>query len=159
MDGGLRRELKKRSPFDVLEQEVMLNLARTNDRFQLRFARLFRDAGITSSQYNVLRILRGEGAALPCLEIAERMVAAVPGITGLIDRLEAMQLVERHRSTEDRRVVHVAITDKALGLLATLDQPVIDTHKALIGHLTRDELKTLNALLEKARWSTAADGP
>lgn len=155
MDGDLRRELKKRSPFDVLEQEVMLNLVRTNDRFQLRFARLFRDAGITSSQYNVLRILRGEGAPLPCLEIAERMVAAVPGITGLVDRLEAMKLVERRRSTEDRRIVYVTITDKALSLLATLDQPVIDTHKSLIGHLTSDELKTLNILLEKARRSTA----
>jgi DNA-binding MarR family transcriptional regulator len=87
------------------------------------------------------------------------MVAAVPGITGLIDRLEALKLVERHRSTEDRRVVYVAITDKALGLLETLDQPVIDLHKAMIGHLTRDELKTLNALLEKARRPAADETP
>lgn len=159
MDGGLRSELKKRRPFDVLEQEVMLNLLRTNDRFQLRFARLFRDAGLTSSQYNVLRILRGEGAALPCLEIAERMVAAVPGITGLIDRLEAMKLVERRRSTEDRRVIYVSITDKGRALLETLDQPVLDMHKAMIGHLTRDELKTLNALLEKARRPVADELP
>lgn len=157
MEGDLHRELKKRRPFEVLEQEVMLNLVRTNDRFQLRFARLFRDAGITPSQYNVLRILRGEGAPLPSLEIAERMVAAVPGITGLIDRLEALGFVVRERSTEDRRVVYVAITDKAFALLDTLDRPVLDMHKALIGHLTRDELETLNRLLEKARHS-AADG-
>ena len=65
------------------------------------------------------------------------MIAAVPAITGLIDRLEAMGLVTRDRSTEDRRVVFVAITPKALELLARLDQPVDDLHKQLIGHLTR----------------------
>ena len=94
MPGGrLQRELKKKRPFESPEQEAMLNLLRTNDRFQLRFARLFREHGLTPSQYNVLRILRGEGKPLPCLEIADRMIAAVPGITGLIDRLEAMGLV------------------------------------------------------------------
>src|SRR4051794_29894452 len=120
MGGDLRREIKKRDPFESPEQEAMLNLVRTNDRFGLRFARLFREHGLTPSQYNVLRILRGEGKPLPCLEIADRMIAAVPGITGLIDRLEALGLVGRDRSTEDRRVIYVAITDKGLNLLNTL---------------------------------------
>ena len=74
----LQKEIKKRQPFDLIEQETMLNLVRTNDRFQFRFARLFREHGLTPSQYNVLRILRGEGNPLPSLEIADRMVAAVP---------------------------------------------------------------------------------
>ena len=153
MGGNLQREIKKRSPFESPEQEAMLNLVRTNDRFQFRFARLFREHGLTPSQYNVLRILRGEGKPLPCLEIADRMIAAVPAITGLIDRLEAMNLVARDRSTEDRRVVFVEITPKALELLAGLDQPVDDLHKTLIGHLTPVELRELSRLLEKARLS------
>jgi MarR family transcriptional regulator, 2-MHQ and catechol-resistance regulon repressor len=155
MSGNLQREIKKRRPFESPEQEAMLNLVRTNDRFQFRFARLFREHGVTPSQYNVLRILRGEGKPLPCLEIADRMIAAVPAITGLIDRLEAMSLVARDRSTEDRRVVFVEITPKALDLLARLDQPVDDLHKKLIGHLTQPELRELSRLLEKARLSLA----
>ena len=114
MSGGhLQRELKKRNPFDLLEQEAILNLHRTNDQIQICFNRLFRRHGLTPSQYNILRILRGEGKPLPILEIATRMVAVVPGITGLIDRLERMELVTRERSAEDRRVVFVAITDRA----------------------------------------------
>lgn len=154
MSGGrLQRELKKKRPFESPEQEAMLNLVRTNDRFQFRFARLFREHGLTPSQYNVLRILRGEGKPLPILEVADRMVAAVPGITGLIDRLEAMGLVTRERSTADRRVIYVAVTEKALEILARIDGPVVDLHKALIGHLTRHELNELVRLLEKARQS------
>ncbi len=153
MSGDLRSEIKNRQPFQSLEQETMLNLVRTNDRFQFRFARLFREHGLTSSQYNVLRILRGEGKPLPCLEIADRMVAAVPGITGLIDRLEAMGLVKRDRSTDDRRVVYIAITAEASTLLDKLDDPVVELHKTLIGHLTDPELRNLNRLLEKARTS------
>jgi DNA-binding MarR family transcriptional regulator len=153
--GRFQRELKKRRPFDSPEQEVMLNLVRTNDRLQIRFTRLFREYGLTSSQYNVLRILRGEGKALPCLEVAQRLVAAVPAITGLIDRLEAMGLVTRERSTADRRVVYVAITAAGLELLERLDRPVNNLHKALVGHLTVAELAELNRLLEKARESVA----
>src|SRR3954447_12096310 len=115
--GRLQRELKKRRPFDSPEQEASLSIARTADRFGNRFARLFREYGLTPSQYNVLRILRGEGKPLPILEVADRMIAAVPGITGLIDRLEGMGLVTRERSTEDRRGGFVAITPQALGPL------------------------------------------
>jgi DNA-binding MarR family transcriptional regulator len=152
MTGGrLQRELKKRQPFDSPEQEAILNIARTADRFGICFARLFRENGLTPSQYNVLRILRGEGRPLPILEVADRMVAAVPGITGLIDRLEGMGLLARERSTEDRRVVFVAITARGLELLARLDEPVAVLHNRLIGHLSHDELGELSRLLEKAR--------
>jgi DNA-binding MarR family transcriptional regulator len=157
MNPDLRSEIKKREPFVLPEQEAMLNLLRTHDRFQLRFARLFREFGLTSSQYNVLRILRGEGRPLPCLEIADRMIAAVPGITGLIDRLERMDLVTRIRSTEDRRVIYVEITPKALALLGKMDEPVEALHKTLVGHMSEAELKELSRLLEKARHALTDD--
>ncbi len=153
MTSRLQRELKKQRPFDQPEQEACLNLVRTNDQFQNRFGKLFREYGLTSSQYNVLRILRGEGQPLPCQEIAERMVQVVPAMTGLLDRLEAQELIRRERCTQDRRVIYIEPTEKALELLAQLDQPVIALHKALMGHLTVPELKELTRLLEKARMS------
>jgi DNA-binding MarR family transcriptional regulator len=154
MSGGrLQQELKKRRPFDSPEQEATLNIARTADRFGICFARLFREYGLTPSQYNVLRILRGEGKPLPILEVADRMLAVVPGITGLIDRLEGMELLARQRSTEDRRVIFVAITPRGLDLLGQLDEPEAALHTRLIGHLSPAELRELNRLLEKARQS------
>src|SRR5688500_11534992 len=116
----LQRELKTKKPFDVPEQEALLNLLRTADQLQIRLARLLRRFGLTPQQYNILRILRGEGKPLPILEIASRMITVVPGITGLIDRLEAAGLVQRKRCEEDRRVVYACITDRATGLLADI---------------------------------------
>src|SRR6476646_6345342 len=105
----LDREIKRKRPFDLPEQEAMLNILRTADQLQIRFSRLFRRFSLTPQQYNVLRILRGEGRALPILEVAARMITVVPGITGLIDRLETAGLVERKRCDQDRRVIYVAI--------------------------------------------------
>jgi DNA-binding MarR family transcriptional regulator len=152
----LQRELKKKRPFESLEQEAALNVLRTNDQYQIRFARLFRQHGLTPSQYNILRILRGEGAPLPILEIANRTITVVPGITGLIDRLEKSGFVIRERCAEDRRVTYVAFTDKGQKTLAVLDEPLQELHKQLIGDLSKAELKELIRLLEKARGPLSA---
>jgi DNA-binding MarR family transcriptional regulator len=147
----LQREVKKKTPFEQLEQEAALNLARTNDRIQIGFDRLFRDYALTPSQYNILRILRGEAKPMPILEIAERTVTIVPGITGLIDRLERAGFVLRRRCTEDRRVIFVEITAEGRDVLKRLDQPVLDLHQELMGHLSEKELRDLIRLLEKVR--------
>jgi DNA-binding MarR family transcriptional regulator len=149
----LQDEIGKRGPFDLPEQEAVLNLFRTSDRLQHRFARLFAGHGLTPSQYNVLRILRGEGRPLECMEIARRTITAVPGITGLIDRLEQKNpaLVRRDRSSEDRRVVHVSITPRGLELLAQLDEPVRELHRRVLAHFLPGEVAELTRLLEKAR--------
>lgn len=151
MPTTLQRELKKKQPFDLLEQEAVLNVLRTADQLQIRFARHFRKFGLTPQQYNILRILRGEGRPLPILEIAARMITVVPGITGLIDRLEAAGLVERQRCDHDRRVIYVAISPPAVELLARIDQPLVELHKQILGHLGRSELAMLSRLLEAAR--------
>ncbi len=151
--GKLQLELKKKRPFDSPEQEAILNILRTSDQFQNRFGRLLREYDLTPSQYNVLRILRGEGKPLPCLEISERMIQVVPAMTGLLDRLEKQELIKRERCTDDRRVVYVELTEKASLLLERMDQPMTDQHRDMIGHLTRAELKELSRLLEKARTS------
>src|SRR5713226_3692550 len=114
----LQHELKKKRPFESPEQEASLCVVRTSDQLQIRLARLFREHGLTPSQYNILRILRGEGKPLPILEIASRTITIVPGITGLIDRLEQAGFVNRVRCAKDRRVIYVAPTDHGTRTLA-----------------------------------------
>ena len=153
----LQHELKKKRPFESPEEEAALNIVRTSDQLQIRFARLLREYGLTSpTQYNILRILRGEGKPLPILEIASRTITVVPGITGLIDRLERAGLVHRLRCEKDRRVIYVALTDQGA---KTLDEPLLGLHRKLMGHLSQGDLKDLIGLLEKLRepW-TASDG-
>jgi DNA-binding MarR family transcriptional regulator len=147
----LQHELKKKRPFESPEQEAALALLRSSDQLQIRFARLFREHGLTPSQYNVLRILRGEGKPLPILEIANRTIAVVPGITGLIDRLEQVGFVNRLRCEKDRRVVYVALTDRGATILAVLDEPLVALHRKLLGHLSPAELRELIRLLERVR--------
>jgi DNA-binding MarR family transcriptional regulator len=147
----LQKELKKKRPFESAEQEAALGLLRTSDQLQIRFARLFREHALTPSQYNILRILRGEGKPLPILEIASRTVAVVPGITGLIDRLEQAGFVNRLRCDKDRRIIYVALTDHGTTTLAALDEPLGAMHRKLLGHLGQAELKELIRLLEKVR--------
>ena len=147
----LHEEIKKREPFECPEQEALLNLFRTSDRLNHRFAQLFAEHGLTCSQYNILRILRGEGKPLPCLEIAQRTITVVPGITGLIDRLERDGLVNRLRCEKDRRVIYVALTDQGMTTLAAVDEPLVALHHTLVGHLSQGELKELIRLLEKVR--------
>jgi DNA-binding MarR family transcriptional regulator len=153
---SLAKEIKKKRPFDLPEQEASLNLERTATILAAQFEQLFKRHGISPAKYNVLRILRGakltdgiEG--LPSLEIGSRLVARLPDITRLVDGLEDDGLVTRRRCTEDRRIVYVAITEKGLRLLAELDSPTVELHKKQLGHLTRAELAELNRLLVKAR--------
>ena len=151
----LQYELKKKRPFDLLEQEAAISVVRTSDQLTIRFARLLREHDLTPSQFNILRILRGEGKPLPILEIASRTITVVPGITGLIDRLEQAGFVNRLRCEKDRRVIYVALTDQGISTLADLDEPLMALHRKLLGHLSQAELKELLRLLEKARepWS------
>lgn len=149
--GDLERRIGKREPFGTREEAALLGLLRTSDRVQAPFTRLFREHGLTPAQYNVLRILRGEGRPTPILEIAERMITATPGITGLIDRLEKLELVRRERCESDRRVIFVAITPKAVELLGRLDEPVRELHHRLLSHLGRNDITTLIRLLDAIR--------
>src|SRR5215217_7661869 len=125
----LKDEIKKKKPFESPAEEAYLNLLRTTTVLAADFERLFKDAGLSEPQYNVLRILRGAGDdGLPSTEIAGRMITRVPDITRLADRLESAGLVERSRTPEDRRVVIVKATKKALEVLAVLDRPLVELH-------------------------------
>lgn len=151
MPSRLQEEIKKRDPFDSIEQEAILNLLRTSDQLHNRLGRLFRQFDLTPSKYNVLRILRGEGKPIPVLEVASRLIQVVPAITGLIDRLEAQSLVQRKKCEEDRRVVYVAITKRGLELLTQIEQPLTALQQDLMRIHSKAELTELIRLLEKTR--------
>lgn len=151
MAPALREEIKKRGPFDSLEQEATLAVMRTSDLLENRLARLFREHGLTLSQYNVLRILRGEGKPMPCLEVAHRMIQVAPAITRVVDQLLDLKLITKSQSDIDRRVFTIELTPSASCMLKKLDSPVLDLHGTLLSKLSQPDLKALVRILEKAR--------
>ena len=110
---------------------------------------------VSSTQYNVLRILRGAPEGLPCGEIASRMITRDPDVTRLLDRLEKRELISRCRETKDRRTVRTRIAPDGLKLLARLDEPVQAAHRKQLGHLGRERLQALaelSARFAAAKW-------
>ena len=149
---SLAREIKKARPFEDVEVEAFLNLARTFDVLHGEmFVGVFKPAGVSPVQYNVLRILRGAGEPLACGEIASRMITREPDMTRLLDRLEQRELVSRCREKDDRRVVRVSITAAGQKVLRDLDPKVLAMHKKQLGHMDEAELRQLVELLERAR--------
>ena len=127
-------------------------LLSTADRVKTFFETVCAPFEITGQQYNVLRILRGaEPEGLPTLTIAERMIERTPGITRMIDRLEAKGLVAREIRPQDRRYVYCRITEKGLNLLEILDKPVEEANTVAFRGVSKKELEQLITLLEKTR--------
>ena len=151
----LKDEIKQKSPFSGVHEEVALAMLRTADLVTVPMTEVLRKADLSVSQYNVLRILRGAGnEALPCGEISTRMVRRDPDLTRLLDRLESRGLVQRTRSTADRRVVLATITEEARKLLDSLDEPVEESLKAALSHVPKTQLRELVKLLEHIRSGT-----
>jgi DNA-binding MarR family transcriptional regulator len=158
MKSKLRAEIKQQKPFDSLEQEVHLNLERTTAVLSHAFAEALKPFDITPTQYNVLRILRGARPDGLCRnDVRDRMVSQVPDVTRLMDRLEESELIERERSSSDRRQVASRVTEKGLAILNALDEPVVAIHKKQLGHMSEAQLRTLAELLELARTPTSND--
>lgn len=148
----LKDEIGKVQPFALLEQEAMLNLVRTADALSRPFEELSRKTGLSATQYNVLRILRGAGdQGLPCGQVVERMITRDPDMTRLLDRLEKRHLIVRSRDAGDRRVVRASISRRGLSLLSEMDEPLLEMHRRQLGHMGRDKLRELIKLLEDAR--------
>jgi DNA-binding MarR family transcriptional regulator len=148
---SLRQQLKKKGPFDSIEQEAMLSILRTSDLLENRLARLLREYDLTPSQYNAMRIMRGEGEPMPCLEVAQRMIQVAPAITRVVDQLVTRRLINKHQSSHDRRVFLVELTAAGTRLLKKLDEPIQTLHQSLLGHVSKSDLKMLNGILEIAR--------
>ena len=135
-----------------VQDRIFVALLHTADALSQEAEQLLKAAGLTGTQYNVLRILRGaEPEGLPCRGIGDRMISHDPDMTRLLDRMEKRGLITRERQTDDRRVVKTRITPRGLTLLKTLDQPVHDLHKRQFRHIPATRLKSLGRLLEEVR--------
>lgn len=155
MTSTLQDELKQRRPFGSPEQEAMLSIARTAALLEHATAEALKPHGLTPTQYNALRILRGaEPEGLCRNEVRDRLVARVPDATRLLDRLGEMGLVLRQREGDDRRFVRTRITQAGLDLLEPLDEVLQALHREQLGHLGERKLRTLVALLGEARKQT-----
>ena len=157
MPSRLQRDLRQSKPFRSTAQEAALGLLRTADCVRRRIEEVFEGTGITMQQYNVLRILRGAGEnGVPTLDIAERMIERAPGITRLLDRLEAKKLVRRARCAADRRQVLCWLTPQGFELLETLEGPVTKADATVMAGLDTREQAELIALLDQVRATTKA---
>jgi DNA-binding MarR family transcriptional regulator len=154
MSPKLQDEIKQGKPFESLQAEVFLNLMRTADVLLRGQEALLKLAGLSPTQYNVLRILRGAGEqGLCCREVGERMIARDPDITRLVDRLERRGFLTRNRDSRDRRVITVRITPAGQKVLKDLDAPMAEYNRKLLSHMDKGDLRKLSELLEAARES------
>ena len=148
----LRTEIRQQKPFGSLEQECFLNIERTGAVLHDSLERTLKPHGISMTQFNVLRILRGAGEKGLCRnEVRDRLVTRMPDVTRLLDRMEEARLVTRVRDEEDRRQVRTRLTSQGRELVDRLDSPVAEEHRRRLGHLTQEQLRTLIALLTEAR--------
>ena len=130
-----------------LDKDTLMALLQAHDRVRRHFSEILREWDLTLQQFNVLRILRGAAPeALPTLEIAARMIEKTPGASRLVDRLQAQGLVHRERCPEDRRRVLCRPTDRALELLAELDEPIARADSACLAQLSDSEKRQLQEL-------------
>lgn len=155
-----KRTAARPSPLD-LEAQVFLSVMKTADVLTRGAEAVLKPSGLSGTQYNVLRILRGAGAeGLACNEVGERLISHDPDMTRLLDRMESRGLIARAREEKDRRVVKTRITAEGLRILAELDAPVRDLHRRQLRHLPARQLRELSRLLERARaQAKSADAP
>ena len=145
-------EAKQKHLVHSRQEDAVASILRTANYLRRCSPELFDQHGITSQQYNVLRILRGAGlGGLPTLAIAERMIERAPGITRLLDRLERKKFVRRERPSDNRRQVLCYITKPGLDLLQELDTPVRNQGNQALHRLNESEIEELIRLLELAR--------
>ena len=133
------------------EELAYLDLLRTTDMLSRGPSQALKTEDLSSTQYNVLRILRGAPEGLPCGEIGNRMITRDPDITRLLDRLEKRHFISRSRESKDRRMVLTRITPEGLRVLSRLDEPVQEAHRRQLGHLGRERLVELSELLRDCR--------
>lgn len=148
---SIAEEIKQTRPFRSRSQEATMALLRTSNLLRRRLDALVGAEGITSQQYNVLRILRGARAPLPTMEIAERMIDQTPGITRHVNNLEERGLIRREPWPGDKRQVLCQITSAGLRMLERLDAPMDAFDDAIASQLTLEQIDHLIEALDLIR--------
>ena len=149
---SLKEELRQSKGFRSLEEEAFLNLARTEAVLSDGLDRVLGRHGLSLTQYNVLRMLRGAGVQGLCRnEIRDRLITRMPDVSRLLDRMEAAGLVHRVRSATDRRQVSTTLTEHGHALVDQLDADVAAVHARQLGHMNETQLRSLIELVSLAR--------
>ena len=155
MSPSLKEDIRQKKGFTSLQQEAFLNVLRTSSTLTDALEDLLRPYGISATQYNVLRILRGaDGDGLCRNELRDRMLTRMPDMTRLLDRMEEAGWVTRSREREDRRMVMTRISMAGQELLKDLDAPVNELHRRQLDRLSEEQLRSLIELLTRAREGT-----
>ena len=143
--------IKSKVPMDDAKKAV-LNIIYTQNVINDSFNEILKPYDLSTEQFNVLRILRGQkGCPANMYAIQERMIAKTSNTTRLVDKLLLKQFVTREVCPENRRKIEVHITQKGLDVLARLDPKVLEHEQKFSKNLTPEELEQLNLLLEKFR--------
>lgn len=152
MSPALKDEIKQTKPFKSPYEEAVLNIVRTSAVMSDDFKKMIKPYGITGTQYNVLRILRGAAETGLCRnEVRDRLLTRMPDATRLLDRMEKAGLITRVRESDDRRLVSTKLTKKGRQLVDDLDPVVARENRSRLGHLSDKQLASLVSLLTMAR--------
>lgn len=135
-----------------ISEKTIINLIYTNNWFKENSTSQFKKYDLSSEQYNVLRILRGQkGKPANLSTLQERMLNKMSNTTRLIDKLLKKELVTRNTCPSNRRKIEIFITEKGLNLLKELDPITYQNSLDITKNLNTTELETLNNLLDKLR--------
>ena len=146
---ALENEINQRK-FRSEYQKARINIIYTYNWLSEKVSAIFEESDITPQQFNILRILRGEGKALSTMQIRRRMLDKMSDTSRIVDRLLKKGLVKKTPNSADRRLVDVVITPKGKKLLEKID-PCEDQFDKLMANLSEEETATLNNLLDKLR--------
>ncbi len=148
----LADDIQLEKPFQSIEEQLMLEIVHTGDLLWGQLTNFLKPFGLSATQYNALRILRGAGkTGLACGEISRRMVTREPDITRLLDRLERQQWIKRKRQSDDRRLVKAWLTPAGAALMAKIDQPLREFQQQQFLHLKGNVQSEIIELMEKLR--------
>ena len=146
---GIEKDIQQ-TKFRNDHHKGLINLIYTHGYVTEKLKSIFTASGITSQQYNILRILRGAGKPLSTLELRKRMLVKMSDTSRLVDRLILKGFVKKIICSKDKRLVDISITTAGLDLLSDLEK-YNEEMDGLLNPLTQEELLVLNTLLDKIR--------
>lgn len=142
--------IKQTKGFQSNKQELFLLLMKVVENLSYTLEQLLQKNGLTKTQYNALRILKGAGeAGLPCREVGNRLVNRVPDVTRLLDRLEKQELIVRQRVETNRRVIMSRITPKGIQLVEELNPLIEDFNHHSFAQFNDEEIALFVELLDR----------
>lgn len=145
--GDISKDIQSKFPSEKVK--AFINIKFTANWINSKENEFFKPFGISPQQFNILRILRGAGKAIKVQEIKDRMIERAPNATRLMDKLCAKEFIERIPCPDDRRVVHIAITNNGLKLLKEIAENM--PQNGWLSNLTEAEATQLSNLLDKVR--------